>query len=147
MTESERPRHLALDFGGRRIGVAVSDPIGDGVAPLTVIERRNDQQAADEIVRLIDEYHIRVCVAGLPLHMDGDAGEQVQKTRSFIGRVRKARPDVRYEYWDERLSSFEADEWMRARGIKSARQKALRDQLAAAVILEEYLSAHPRTDG
>lgn len=136
---NERPRHLAMDFGGSRIGLAVSDPIGDGVGPLTTVERRNDQQAVEDLARIMDEYDVRVCVVGLPVEMDGQEGVQARRTRSFIGRLRKVRPDAEYVFQDERLSTFEADEWMKRRGIRESRKQGLRDQLAAVVILEDYL--------
>lgn len=132
-------RHLGLDLGEKRIGVAISDLLSHGAQPLALIERASDKQAIEEIARIIDEYEIQVCVAGLPLNMDGSEGRQAQRARSFIGRLRKARPVVAYEFWDERLTTFAADEAMAAREMKPAKRERLRDQLAAMIILEEYL--------
>ena len=145
MTEPVR-RHLAIDYGARRVGLAVSDPIGRGVAPLMVVENRGDQRVVEAIIQTMDDYDIAVCVVGLPLNMDGDEGEQARRTRSFLGRLRKARPEMEYHLWDERLSSFAADVLMDEREDISANdRRGLRDRLAAMVILESFLDAHPES--
>ncbi|MCX7044118.1 MAG: Holliday junction resolvase RuvX [Candidatus Sumerlaeota bacterium] len=135
------PRHLALDLGKRRIGVAVSDPLGGRSRPLPVIERRNDQQAVEAIARLMDAYEIRVCVAGLPLNMDGSEGAQALWARSFVGRLRKERPGATYVWHDERLSTFAANEFMKAAGMKKSQRQRLDDSISAMIILDEYLKA------
>jgi len=139
MAPENPPRYLGLDLGQRRIGLAVSDPLGLAAQPAGTVERKNDRQAVEAVARVIDEYEVAVCVAGLPVNMDGTEGPQARRARSFIGRLRKARPHAAYQMWDERLTSLAADELLDSRRIKGPRRKALRDQLAAMVILEEYL--------
>lgn len=139
-------RLLALDLGERRIGVAVSEPVTGEPRPAATVERRTDQQAVEAVAELIDRYEAKVCVVGLPLNMDGTEGPQAQRARSFAGRLRAARPEVRYEFHDERLTSFEADERMDAHGVAPKRRKELRDRIAAVVILEGYLEKRKESE-
>lgn len=132
-------RIVALDLGERRIGVAVSDPMRLAATPLPTVERAGDQAAVDAIGRILDEWAADICVVGLPLDMDGGEGRQAQRARSFAGRLRKAFPTVRFELFDERLSSFAADQRMEERGLNARKRRELRDALAATVILEDYL--------
>ena len=134
------PRHLGLDLGKRRIGVAASDLLGGRSRPLPVIERRNDQQAVEAIARLMDAYEIRVCVAGLPLNMDGSEGAQAKISKDLATELeRQGAPQV--QLWDERLTSFQADEVMIAAGVRASRRKKLRDALSAQIILQSFLDA------
>ena len=142
-----QPRHLGLDLGKRRIGVAISDPLGGRPRPLPVIERRNDQQAVEAIALLMDKYEVRVCVAGLPLNMDGTEGAQALWARSFMGRLRKERPGAAYAWHDERLSTFAANEFMKARGMKKSQRERLDDSISAMIILEEYLAQKEKALG
>ena len=145
MTEPVR-RHLAIDYGARRVGLAVNDPIGRCVTPLMVAPNAGDQRVIETICKTMDDYDIAVCVVGLPLNMDGSEGEQARRTRSFMGRLRKARPEAEYHLWDERLSSFAADALMDEReDIAAKDRRGLRDRLAAMVILESFLDAHPES--
>lgn len=139
MSDERGLTHIGLDLGQRRIGIAVSVPLGLGARPHSTIIRDNDHQAAETLACVLDETNAEVCIAGLPLNMNGSEGKQAQRARSFIGRLRKLRPDVRYEMWDERLSSFAADELMESHDVAHSQRKARRDEYAATVILEEYL--------
>jgi putative Holliday junction resolvase len=144
-TPSPPPRILALDPGKRRIGVAVSGPLNLAPRPLASVERISDQQAAEALARLMDEFEVSVCVVGLPLNMDGTEGPQARWVRSFVGRLRKERPAVAFKFQDERLTSFAADDLMRDRATPPAKRKGLRDPLAAMLILEDYLERRERS--
>ena len=131
-------RVLALDIGDRRVGVAVSDPMGMLARTLAVIKRNGrDYQA---IADLVQELGVERIVAGFPRNMDGSAGEQARKVESYVAGLRE-HVGVPIEFWDERLSSVEAERLMIKAG-RSARERRERiDAVAAAVILQEYLDA------
>src|SRR5262245_51640525 len=83
-------RVMALDYGSKRIGVAVSDPLGVAAHPLLTIERRSRSDDLDLLARLVREHAVSRLVVGLPIGMDGSRGEQVRRTEAFMERVRKA---------------------------------------------------------
>jgi len=142
-TPPSPPRFIALDLGARRIGVAMADPMTRIPLPLTVIERITDQQAVEAVAALIDQFEVDVCVVGLPLNMDGREGKPAQRARSFAGRLKSIRPALECRFWDERMTTLAADEALMARGIPNGRRRGLRDQIAATIILEEYLRHQP----
>lgn len=128
-------RILALDVGKKRIGVAVSDELSMIARPHSVVVR--NKHAIPKILSLVMDLGVRKIVIGLPLHLDGREGEQAEDVRTF---VKKLEPQVSVEVvlWDERLSTVEAEERMSVR--KSGKHKLGVDAVAAAVILESYLS-------
>lgn len=138
---------LALDMGEARIGVATCDGLGLTVRPLAVIARKSRRKDFDEIAAIIRrEGGVDGIVCGLPLNMDGSEGPQAQTTRRWAGRLVRAlthilgqSPPVRF--WDERLSSFAADEIL---AQESRYAKIGQDAVAAAVILQSYLEAQRR---
>jgi len=145
---------IALDMGLARIGVATGDPLGITVRPLTVIHRRSRQEDFDRLVAIVTAEGAEAVICGLPLSMDGSESEQTKMTRTWALRLarslRTAGKDSGKEplpviFWDERLSSFAAQEMMaddpkRARAIGE-------DAYAAAVILRSYLDARKRGEG
>lgn len=132
-------RILGLDIGDRRIGVAMSDPEAIIASPVTVITRDGDNAAVDDIVRLVEQYHIKLIVIGLPYSLNGSAGRQVDKVRSFVDILSK-RAGVSIELRDERLSTVAAERLLREAGNKRAR-KSPRDDAAAAFILQGFLDS------
>jgi len=131
-------RILGIDFGTRRIGIAVSDPLGIIARGLTVV--RNSPQAVTEIARLAAEYDVEKVVLGLPLTLKGQKGEKAAEVEAFAEALRKVlRVDV--VFWDERFSSYTAHETLRTMGVrKKARQSKERiDEMASALILQGYL--------
>jgi len=135
-------RILGLDVGGRRIGVALSDPLGVLANALAVIEVKPDGSELDEILTLAQEYEAGRIVIGLPRSMDGSIGEQAQKTQVFAEELAKL-TDIPIELSDERLSTSMADEILRSNKKKTPRQiEQERDAVAAAFILQWYLDEH-----
>ena len=141
---------LGLDVGARRIGVAKSDPTGMLASPLTTILRDSDRSAVDAIGALTSEHGAALVVVGVPLGQHGEATDQVRRIEAF-GRKLRALPGVRVVFWDERFSTQEAQESLRAerrprRGAPAShRLEAERrriDAAAAAVILQSYLDEH-----
>lgn len=140
-------RTLGLDVGERRIGVAISDPEGRIAVPLRTHERRGRGDAA-ALARLAREEGAGRIVVGLPLSLDGSHGAQAEVAAAFADELRAA-TDADVVLWDERLSSVEADRYLRATG-RTARQapgrrgpagKEARDAIAAAIILQAYLDS------
>lgn len=131
---------LALDVGLARIGVAVCDPLWLAARPLRVIHRRSRREDFDLLARLIRDEDVVAIVVGLPLNMDDSEGSQAQSVRKWAERLAdalrtlgQARPIV---FWDERLSTFDAQALMGTYGKPIGE-----DAAAAAVILQRYLDA------
>lgn len=135
---AERGCVLGLDYGSRRIGLAVSDPAGVFAFPAGALERTQLAQDLEALRALIAERGVTRIVVGLPLNMDGSEGRQAARVRAFGERLREhlALP---VDYWDERLTTFEAENQLRSRGVRPARRRDLVDQVAAEVILRSYL--------
>ena len=127
----------ALDLGRRRIGVAVTDAASMGVHPLGIVERRSLKHDLDAIGALLRDRHVSTIVVGLPLNMDGSEGPAARGARKFAEQLREVLA-VDVEMFDERLTSFEARMPVR----KGTRKTGL-DALAAVVILEGWMQAHP----
>ncbi len=132
---------MALDYGERRIGVAVSDPGGRIAHPLETIEHRGDN-GLERLAALVSELEIGQIVVGLPLHMDGRAGTQAEKTRAFGDAVLQ-HTGIDVAYLDERWTTKEAERVLEpARSSrKSRRQRKGRiDPVAASLLLETWLA-------
>jgi len=134
---------LGLDLGEKRIGVAISDPQGLTARPLTVIARESREKDLERIRQLAAQFGAALIVIGLPLNMDGTEGPGARLAKRFANRVRRAR-ELEVKLWDERLTTFEADQQMLESGLSPERRKELRDAVAAAVILQDYLEAQRR---
>lgn len=138
---------LALDVGEKRIGLAKNDGLGIGVWPLQTLLRKNLEKDLDFIFEILQEDQIEKIIVGLPLSMNGTESQQTQKVRAFANQLKKflhqKKQPLVVEFWDERLSSWEAEENLIYSGIKIKKNKGLLDAEAACVILKDYLSAHP----
>ncbi|MDX8383069.1 MAG: Holliday junction resolvase RuvX [Ghiorsea sp.] len=132
---------LALDIGGKRIGVAVSDRLGFSCRGVTCLFR-NDQGWPRQVAKLITEYGSKVVVVGLPKNMDGTEGSQAQDCRNAAQDLKKA-IDLPIIFQDERLSTWTAKERLFAQGLNEKKMRAKLDQTAAAVFLEDFIAAHP----
>lgn len=134
-------RIVGIDFGTKRTGIAVADPLGLFAQPLGTF---NPDEAVNELTRLARDVGIALLVLGWPLDPDGSEGEAVKRTASFERRILKALPGVRIERMDERYTSAEAGELMRRAGVPK-RQRGSKERLdaaSAAVILQSYLDAN-----
>ncbi len=132
-----RGRHMGLDVGERRIGVALSDETATLASALTTLARVGARKDAAAVADLARRHEIASIVVGLPLNMDGSQGPQAQKVLAFAGRLRALGLPVVMR--DERLTTVEADEQLREVGLGWKERKRLVDQAAAVVILQEYL--------
>jgi putative Holliday junction resolvase len=131
----------AIDYGTRRIGLAIADPRGKIVSPIGVLSATgNVHKDAETIMRWATENDVGELVVGLPLSMDGTDSDQTRLTRALADKLREC-GTVRVELWDERLSSFHADTVLDSAAMPRSRRKKLRDALAAQVVLQAYLDA------
>lgn len=129
---------LGLDVGSKRIGVAGCDRSGLIATGLTTIERSTLKQDIEQLRSLIIERGVQVLVVGLPYTMDGNLGSQARSVQKFTQRVAAALK-LPVEYVDERLTSFEAEELLKAEQRSPSRNKGLIDRKAAAIILQQWL--------
>lgn len=134
-------RALAIDYGTKRIGFALSDELGWTAEPLEVWSRRGLAADLDHVRALIAEHEVRRVVVGVPNRLDGTVGDAALRALGFVDAVRAAVAPVPVDTRDEALSTWEATERMRARGIKAHDHKRWVDAYAALVILEEDLAA------
>ncbi len=129
---------LGLDVGSKRIGVAGCDGTGLIASGLTTIERTSFDRDVAQLRELVEQRQVQVLVVGLPYSMDGTLGFQARKVQKFAARLAGAL-QLPVEYMDERLTSFEAEELLKAEKRSPSRNKALIDRKAAALILQQWL--------
>ncbi len=133
-------RILALDLGKKRIGLALSDPLGLTAQGLPSLERVNIRTDLSVLNRLAAEHDVRLFLIGHPLHMSGDEGRQAQQARDFAERLRE-RTGVEVRLWDERLTTVEAQRVLKSSGISIAKRAKAVDRLSAQILLESFLSS------
>lgn len=139
---SPQGRILALDFGKRRIGMAVSDPLRLIAGSLETLQRTTTREDIERIAAIAREREITLFLMGHPLNMNGTEGPQAERAREFAARLeRHCRIPV--ELWDERLTSVAAEEMLRERGSRPDRRTGTVDRLAAAILLQSYLDHQP----
>ena len=136
-------RILAIDYGRRRVGLAVCDPLGITVRGLATLTRGDDlAAAADQVAEAIRNAQVQAVLLGLPLHADGRPSEMSDEVRQFAALL-EDRIQVPIEWADEGLTSWEAEDNLRARGVdlEQARKDGLIDQEAACCLLRGWLAS------
>jgi putative holliday junction resolvase len=139
-------RFLGLDFGDRRIGVAVSDELGLTAQPVLTLLRKNTKQDLKSLGRLLRKFHCAAIVLGNPLYMSGDLSPQAAKTQAFAASLREAFA-LPVHLWDERLTSAEAHRHLHAAGRPLSGHREVVDQVAAVLILQGFLDARRASTG
>lgn len=139
---SGKGRILALDLGKKRIGLALSDPLGITAQGLPTLERTNIRQDLSCIEHIILEREVTLLLMGNPLHMSGDAGRQAAYVREFAERLSEY-TGVPLRYWDERLTTVAAHRVLRSSGIGIEKRARAIDKLSAVILLESYLDSGP----
>ena len=136
-------RVMAIDYGTKAIGVAISDELGLTVRPLTTIRRGRQKylQVIDKICSLIHENEIGTLIVGMPLNMNGTRGKAAERVEKFVADLQN-RIAIPIVIVDERLTSYAADQLLRDRGVKERRARS--DEFAAAIILQDYLDQEER---
>ena len=133
-------RILALDLGKKRIGLAISDPLGitaQGLPNLVRVNKRTDFAALEQLVR---ERQVGLILMGNPINMRGDEGRQSGWVREFAQAL-KERTGLPVKLWDERLTSVEAGRVLRSSGISIEKRAAAVDRLSAVILLQSYLDS------
>jgi len=133
-------RVLALDFGKQRIGLALSDERQIIAQGLDTLERTNIREDLARLSRLASENSVSLIVIGNPLHMSGKEGFQTGKAREFGARL-EAATGIPVAFWDERLTTVEAERVLRQSGISIQKRAKAVDRLAAVILLESYLDS------
>ena len=132
-------RALALDVGEKRIGVAMSDPLGITAQPVTTIHRKIRRDDIAQIVDIIKTNGVDTVVCGLPKNMDGSEGFQAEETRLFAQALKEA-SGMEVVFIDERLTTASARRTLIEGGVRRDKRKGVIDKIAAVYILETYLA-------
>ncbi len=135
----QRHRKMGIDYGDKRIGIALTDPMCIISSPYEVFKNLGLSQSLSHIDKLIKEFDVDEVVMGLPLNMDGSEGERAlihkeigQKIADFSG--------VTVHYIDERLTSAEAEEFLISSGVRREKRKELIDKISAQIILQTFMN-------
>lgn len=131
-------RVLALDL--ERIGLALSDPLGITAQGLPTLQRTRIRDDLDALARVIEQNEVTLILMGHPLHMSGHEGRQAEYTREFAGRLAE-RTGVEIRFWDERLTTVEAERVLRQSGISIEKRAKAVDRLSAVILLGSYLDS------
>ena len=131
-------RVLGLDVGSKRIGIAVSDPLGITAQGLETLHRQNKRLDFERLAKLAQDYEVAEIVVGLPLRMSGAEGTQAEKMQIFAEELRM-RLRVPVHLWDERLTSAEANRLLRETDMSIKRRGQVVDQMAAVLILQSWM--------
>lgn len=133
-------RILAIDYGTRRMGLAVSDPLGITAQGLETLERKNKRADFGRLERTIREYQVREIVLGNPLRMSGEESTLSQKVAEFAEELRR-RFQLPVHLWDERLTSAEANRLLREAELSIKKRAQAVDRMAAVLILQSFMQA------
>jgi putative holliday junction resolvase len=133
-------RILGLDVGARRIGVAVSDPLGLTAQGLETLHRKNKKHDFSFLHRIIRDYEVGEIVVGLPLRMSGAQGTQAEKIQAFAADLRK-HFKLPVHLWDERLTSAEANRILRETDLSIEKRGQAVDRMAAILILQNWMDS------
>jgi putative Holliday junction resolvase len=133
-------RILGLDYGSKRIGVAICDELGITAYGITTIIRRNRKQLLEALSEIIKKYNVEKIVVGYPIRMDGTAGIQCEKVDTF-SRVLETSFLLPVIKWDETLTTKEAEDILFQANVRRKKKKSIVDQLAATLILKGYMAS------
>ena len=139
-SKTAKGRILALDLGKKRIGLALSDPLGITAQGLPTPERGRIREDLATLENLVTEHQVSLILMGNPLHMSGREGRQSAYTREFAERLSK-QTGVEIKFWDERLTTVEAQRVLRESGISIEKRARAVDRLSAVILLESYLDS------
>ncbi len=137
--QPNRGRILALDYGKRRIGLAISDAIGITAQGLETLHRTRIREDLDYLADLATERRVDLFLFGDPIHMSGEQSRQGAKVREFADRLHK-KTSIAVEFWDERWTTKEANRVLLEGGVGSRQKRTVSvDRLSAVLLLENYL--------
>ena len=131
-------RWLSIDYGEKYIGLAITDPLKLFVSPLSTIENKSDEFIFARLQEVFIKQEIEKIIVGLPLGLEGNDTAKTKEVRIFYDKLSK-KTDIQIEWWDERFSTTEANEFLKNKGMSWKDSRKIIDQIAAAVILTNYL--------
>lgn len=135
-----KPRILGLDVGSRRIGIAISDPLGFTAQGLPTLLRKNKRLDFEQIAKVVADYQISEIVVGYPLRLSGAEGIQSEKMQLFAEELRK-KFGLPVHLWDERLTSTQANRLLRETDLSIKKRGQAVDRMAATLILQNWMEA------
>lgn len=137
---------MGLDIGDKRIGIAISDAMNITAQSKEVLERTNHKEDLAVIKGLIKKYEVGEVIVGLPRNMDGSLGPQADKVKQYYNFL-KNNLDIPIKFWDERLSTQEAEKFLIKADLTRNKRKGIIDRVAAAIILQSYLKYQDNSGG
>jgi putative Holliday junction resolvase len=139
-TGALKPRILGLDVGSRRIGVAISDPLGLTAQGLPTLQRQNKRLDFEQLAKVVGDYQVSEIVVGYPLRLSGMEGIQSEKMQLFAEELRK-KFGLPVHLWDERLTSSQANRLLRETDLSIKKRGQAVDRMAAILILQNWMEA------
>lgn len=133
-------KYLAIDYGDRRVGLAISDFDKEMAFPREVITYENQAELVRRLADFCESESVSRVIVGLPIEMDGSMGEQFQKTQQFGALLKDVISPIPVEYFDERLTSKQAKRMLHKQGFKERDHKGQTDMISAQLILEAYMA-------
>lgn len=134
-------RKLALDFGDKKIGVAISDALNITAQGKGYIKRSDLRKDLEEIKDYIEKYDVDEIIVGMPKNMDGSLGPRANKTQEFINFLNN-NLEININTWDERLTTKEAERVLIKADVSRSNRKEVIDKMAASLILDSYIQAN-----
>ncbi len=131
-------RYLGIDFGTKRLGVAISDETGTIAGKYGTIDSKGLKNDLERLKSIIEKEGIQKVVVGYPRNMDGSSGATAQKVEAFVSGL-ESLVDIPVETWDERLSSISAEKLLIKGDVRRKKRRKVIDQVAAVIILQNYL--------
>ena len=133
-------RFMGIDYGDRRVGIAVSDPLGITAQGVATVQNRNKEKLMPELEKLIKEYNPEKIILGLPKNMDGTLGFRAEATYEFAELLKEIY-DKEIIFWDERLTTVSASLILNETNTRGKDRKKVIDTVSACIILENYMNS------
>ncbi len=142
---SDSGRILSIDYGERRVGLAISDPFAITARGFQTIINKNRESLLKTLIEIIDTNEIKKIVVGMPYSFDGSSGPMAETVKSFAEEL-SANTEVKIEKWSEEFSSEDAKRELRKLGVDFRKDKSEVDKMAAALVLRSYLNSQPLSE-
>ncbi len=135
----QKHRKMGVDYGDKRIGIALTDALCIISSPFEVYKNVGEEDALNHLNKIIKDYDVDEVAIGLPINMDGTEGERALIHRSFGEKLKKL-SNVKVVFIDERLTSAEAEDLLISSGVRREKRKELIDKIAAQIILQTHIN-------
>ena len=139
----QKHRKMGIDYGDKRIGIAMTDALCIISSPFEVYQNKGQEDALNHIVKIIKDYDVDEVAMGLPLNMDGTEGERALATREF-GSLLEQRTSLPVKYLDERLTSASPERMLIEADMRREKRKQVIDKVSATIILQNYLDMYSK---